>query len=558
MKMYTLSKPTLLKIFLGILILFIVVDATFGRQKVYVRANQVGYLPDDVKNFVVMSLSPLSRKEFRILNFYGESPVFSGSLKRLNGKSGKFKYIYSGDFSAFKKRGKYFIQVGKARSYSFSIGGRIYNSIVDSLLVFFKVQRCGYTKPYYHEVCHKSDATSLIINGQKVNKKHDVTGGWHDAGDYIKFLNTTAFSTYMLLFAYDFDPIKFGFDDDKDGVPDVLAEAKVGLDWLQRAVYKKFKLITQVQDLRDHDVGWRLPENDPLTFDRPAFVGIGKNLIGIYTATMALASRIWRIRFNYPEYAEKCLTDAENIFSVRTHVPDIDSTGTGMYIDSKYKGKLALGAVELYMTTRRPELLDEAKRLAAEAGADYWWSWGDVNALADFRLARIDTSFKKYLKQNLEHFKKVSASHVFGEGTDYTWGTNVTLLGVTLQQILWKNLTNESNYDTIACIQRDYVLGRNPWGVSFISKIGKEYSKNFHHQISYFRNGYLPGGFAAGPIKRKVFDDYKIHFATPDRFAFFQPDSVIYRDDINDYLTNEPTIVGNATAVFVMGYFSER
>ena len=543
----------------AVLLLMILSSASvWGRQKVFIRANQQGYLPSDIKTFLVISVNKLTSQKFNVLNFYGDNVVYSGKLKLTGKKSGNFNFIYEGDFSSLKKEGTFYISAGKTHSYSFKIGEKIFNPVVDSLMQFFRVQRCGYTHPYFHKTCHIADATSLIINGKKINKKFDVTGGWHDAGDYVKFLNTTAFTTYLMLFAYDFDPIKFGFDDDKDGVPDILAEAKIGLDWLQRAVYKKYKLVTQVQDLRDHDVGWRMPENDPLAFDRPAFIGIGKNLVGIYTATMALASRIWRLRFNYDEYADKCLTDAENIFSVRNNVPDVDSSGTGMYIDSKYKAKLALGAVELYLTNRKPELLDEAKKLAREAGSDYWWSWGDINVLADYRLARIDTSFRQYIRQNLERFVKTSKTHAFGEGTDYTWGTNNTLLGVSLQAILWKNLTGDSSYDTLSCIQRDYVLGRNPWGISFISKIGKDYTENFHHQVAYFQHGYLPGGFAAGPIKKKIYEKYKIHFTTPDRFAFFQPDSVIYRDDRNDYLTNEPTIVGNATAVFVFGYYSNR
>ncbi len=540
-------------------VVFLVIFSTaVAKQSVFVRTNQVGYLPDDVKTFLVMSVNKLKSTEFKVLNFYGDSKVFGGKLKLTGKTSGNFKFIYEGNFSNFTKKGLYYISVGKANSYSFRIGTKVFNPVVDSLMQFFRVQRCGYTNPYFHKVCHISDATSLIINGKKVDEKIDVTGGWHDAGDYVKFLNTTAFTTYMLLFAYDFDPIKFGFDNNNDGVPDILAEAKVGLDWLQRAVYKNFRLVTQVQDLRDHDVGWRMPENDPLTFDRPAFIGIGKNLIGIYTATMALASRIWRIRFNYDEYANKCLTDAENIFSVRNNAPDVDSNGTGMYVDSKYKGKLALGAVELYLTTKRANLLEEAKKLATEAGSDYWWSWGDVNALADYKLARIDTSFRKYLRQNLNHFSEISKQHAFEEGADYSWGTNNTLLGVSLQAILWKNLTGENTYDTLASIQRDFMLGRNPWGISFISKIGKDYTRNFHHQVAFFHNGYLPGGFAAGPIKKKIYEKYKIHFQSQDRFAFFQPDSVIYRDDRNDYLTNEPTIVGNATAVFVFGYYGNR
>jgi len=537
--------------------IFILTANILAQNKVFIRINQVGYLPNELKNGIVMALKPLKTQKFSVINGKNNQVVFKGKLRKIKLKSGIFNYLYSADFSKVKNTGQYYLKVGEIKSFTFNIGTNIYNPVVDSLMLFFKVQRCGYTNPLLHKICHVADATSLVINGKEIKQKYDVTGGWHDAGDYVKFMNTTAFTTYMLLFSYDFDPVKFGFDNDNDGVPDVLAEAKVGLDWMLRAVYKNFKLITQVQNLKDHEVGWRLPENDPLTFNRPAFVGIGKNLIGIFTATMALAARIWRLRFHYNEFAEKCLTAAENIYSVRNEVKNIDSTGTGMYIDSKFKGKLALGAIELYFTSRRPALLNEAKKFASQAGSDYWWSWGDVNSLADYRLATIDTTYIKFIKNNLLKFRKNAKLRPFGEATDYTWGTTNTLLGVTLQNILYKNLTGNNQFDSVATIQKDYILGRNPWGISFVNGIGKVFPLHFHHQIAYLK-GRLPGALAAGPIKKKIYKKYKIKFFNKDRFAIFQPDSVIYRDDRNDYLTNEPTIVSNATAVFVFGNYSVR
>lgn len=537
-------------------LLLLLSTSLLGGEKLFIRLNQVGFLPEDIKTAIVMTNNKLERVKFSVYKISNKNPVYAGAATLKNFRSGKFKYIYELEFTGLKEPGRYYLMVGGEKSYPFKVGKWVYNEVVDSLLQFFKVQRCGYTDPILHKVCHISDATSVVINGKEINEQYDVTGGWHDAGDYVKFLNTTAFTTYLLLFSFDFDPVKFGFDRNKDGIPDILAEAKIGLDWLLRAEYKKYQLVTQVQDLRDHDVGWRMPEDDPLTFQRPAYVGIGKNLIGIYSAALALGSRIWRTKFNYDEYADKCLTAAENIFSVRNEVPDVDSSGSGMYLDRKYLGKLALGAVELYMTNRQRNFLEEAKDYAAKAGSDYWWSWGDINALAQYRLARIDTSFARFIKSNLEHFRNVAATHPFDEGTDYSWGTNVTLLGVALQNILWKELTGDSSFDTLGIKQRDYILGRNPWGLSFISKVGRVYSKNLHHQVAFLTGGYLPGGFAAGPIKTIAYEQSGLGMPQNDKLALFQADSVVYFDIKNDYLSNEPTIVGNATAVFVMGYFA--
>lgn len=376
---------------ISVIIFFILIFCTSNVfSEIHIRINQVGYLPGDVKTGIILSDQDLNKYDFTIQNIANNKTVYKGKIFNSLSKFGYFKFSYRFQFTGLRENGTYVFEINKQKSYPFKIGYDVYDGIADSLLKFLTLQRCGYTEPHMHEVCHKADATSLIENGKEIGNKLDVTGGWHDAGDYVKFLNTTAYTTYTLLLAYDFAPEKFSFDNNKNNVPDILEEAKVGLDWLLRANYRNNKLVTQVQTLRDHEVGWRLPENDPLQFERPAYIGVGKNLIGIYVATLSLGARIWEEKFNYKEYADKCLTTAENLFSIHKNVPDVDTNGSGMYIDKKFYGKLALGAIELYKSTRRNELLKLAKEYGDSAKSDYWWSWGDINSYAHYRLAEYD------------------------------------------------------------------------------------------------------------------------------------------------------------------------
>lgn len=522
---------------------------------IYFRFNQAGFLPDDYKSMVLLSNERLDGRKIQIIDSHNGRLAYNVLLKNSRGDYGNFRYTYVVDFSNLKAEGEYYFQIGRQKSYSFKIGKDVFNGIADSLLQFFKVQRCGFTDPEFHKVCHVADATSLIDGTRKIAQSFDVTGGWHDAGDYVKFLNTTAYATYMLLFSYEFDSVKFGFDTNHNNVPDILEEAKVGLDWMLRCRYKDNKLVTQVQDLRDHEVGWRMPEDDKLQFDRPAFLGIGKNLIGMYAATMAMAYRIWNDRMRYPEFAKRCLDAAKQLYSIRNYVADVDSSGTGSYIDKKYLGKMALGAVELYISTHDDNYLRDAKNYADAAGSDFWWSWGDINSLAHFRLAKYFSKYTEYIEKNLEEFNKNKNGNIFEKGAALSWGTNVTLLGIALQNILYERLSGKTNFDTLATIQRDFILGRNPWGVSFISDVGKNYTQNFHHQVAYL-TGKLPGGFAAGPATKNYVDKAKIKFDKTDKYAKFQSKEMYYRDDRQDYITNEPTITGNATAIFVFGNFS--
>lgn len=524
----------------------------------YIRVSQVGYLKDDLKTGVVLSKVRLDNKKFEIVNVSTGESTLNGNLDKNQFQHSNFKFSYTFDFSDLQKKGKYIIKIGKAASYPFEIGDNFFADVVDTLMQFYKIQRCGYTDPEWHGVCHIADATSLVFNGRTLDKQIDVTGGWHDAADYIKFFNTTAYTTYLLMFAYEFDSETFGFDRNNNGAPDILEEAKIGLDWLIRADYRDQRFITQVQDLRDHEVGWRMPEDDPLAFDRPGFTGIGKNLIGIYSATMATAARIWKNRFGNDEYAAECIRRAEQKFSILNEVDDIDSSGTGMYLDNKWEGKAALGAIELYITTGDGKYLSQAKILGQLAKSDYWWSWGNVNSLAHYKIANFDDSFTGFIKNNLIHFNNTRTKNIFEEGAAYSWGTNNTLMGIALQSILYESLTGDNSFDSLLVSQRDYVLGKNPWGLSFIHGIGTKYTQNFHHQIAHFMNGHLPGGFAAGPVTKEFLDAYNIPFDGNDDFEEFQTDSSYYRDDKMDYVSNEPTITANATAIFVMGYFSRR
>jgi endoglucanase len=517
--------------------------------------NQTGFLPADTKTAVLISKKPLPENKYFILG-QGGKMILSGRLMESELKYEGFENCYRLNFSSLDKEGKYYLRIKGVKDTHFSIRSDIYNCVADSLSLFFKVQRCGPTVPLLHEPCHLSDATS--IHGFNVHTKMvDVTGGWHDAGDYIKFLSTAAYTTYMLIFAYEFDPIKFGFDNDDNSVPDLLEEAKVGLDWLLRCRLQDNLLVTQVQDLRDHTVGWRLPENDSLQFDRPAFTGIGKNIIGIYSAALAIGARVWSKRFFDHDFADKCLTTAEGVYSGYRSAPDLDELHTDVYQDTKFWGKLALGAAELHMSTGRERYIDEAKIFADSAGSDYWWSWGDINPLAHYRLSTLGYDYSGFIMNNLIYFQSKMNSTLFGQGLDYTWGTTNSLLGISLQAILYKELTGEETFDDLAVIQRDYILGRNPWGVSFIYNIGHTFPRNLHSQVAYFRKGYLPGALSAGPAPAELLVSYSIK-RTSTRYDMFNTGPGRYYDDYNDYITNEPTITGNATALFVFGFYSQR
>jgi len=522
-------------------------------ENLFIRLNQVGFLPDDYKTAIILSKTPFEEKFFRIKNAENDEEVFIDSLNKLPYKlNSEIKYSALIDFSALKSKGEYFIEYQNMKSYPFLIDDSLYNSIRDSVSLFFKVQRCGPTNPLMHKVCHLQDATKVI--GYSDSSAIDLTGGWHDAGDYIKFVYTTAFTTYLLIFSYEFDPDKFSFDLDNDSVPDILQEAKVGLDFLLRCNFSEEAFITQVQDDRDHKVGWRMPENDTLTFDRPAFVKMNKSQIGIYSAALAIASRIWKERFLDNIFANKCLNASEKIFRLRNKISDYKDDEK-YYNQNEFNSKLALGALEIFKSKDDKNYLSLALEYGKNIAENNWWSWGDFNALVFYKLAEFDNQFVEKLKNILSFYKSYSDSNLFSLAHQYNWGTTHSIAGVVLSSILYKKLTGSEDFDNLAVLNRDFILGRNPWGKSFISGIGKNFPRKIHHQIAFFNNGYIPGAMVSGPVPDSLFKNYSFTIHS-DKLSEFS-DSSIYCDEFDNYLTNEPTISSNATALFIFGYFSK-
>ena len=132
------------------------------------------------------------------------------------------------------------------------------------LLVFMRQQRCGYN-PFLDVECHQHDGRTAY--GPRPESTYiDVTGGWHDAGDQLKYLITSSNATARMLLAYELQPEKFGDVVDAlghpspNGIPDVLDEAKWGLDWMHKMHPAPDELYHQVADDRDH-TGWKWPQS---------------------------------------------------------------------------------------------------------------------------------------------------------------------------------------------------------------------------------------------------------------------------------------------------------
>ncbi|MCX7835802.1 MAG: glycoside hydrolase family 9 protein [bacterium] len=527
--------------------------AVVSKEDAWIRVNQIGYLPYDSKIAVLMSRTPIRTTEFKI--FQQRKTVYEGLLSNDLGSYLGFPHHYHIDFSNFQSDGVFHIRIGRIRSNEFRIENSLYLPLVDSLLKFFEVQRCGTELSNYHQPCHLTDVPSVI--GSSNNPLQlDLTGGWHDAGDYRKFTLTIAHTTYLLLLSYQYFPRVF-YDGNSNHRADILDEAMVGLRWLQKAHFQDLQIITQVSDPNDKGTNWRLPEQDShprFGYNRPSKVHCAYS-----SATFALASSVFR-QMGEDQIAKEYLSRAQSLFQMcSTNIPNYTSEADSAYVDNTFSDNLALAAVELYRATKNREYFSLAKSILDTLPMITWFSWGDLTVLADARFAEYDSKSAERVENVLNEFLNMSNSNPFGYPLSvYPWGSASVQTGVALLSILYAKATGKRSFLGLASKQRDFILGCNHLGVSFITNSGNEYPKYPHHQIAYLKKISLPAAIMGGFISKSAYAPFQIVRESKDRFAAFQNDTVVYYDDYQDFLTNEPTIGNNAQCLFIMAWWASQ
>jgi hypothetical protein len=572
------------------------------KDSIFLRINQAGYLAEDTKVGIAFSEAEV-KASFSLHEAETGKRVFRGKITPSAVKAwGNFSHYYHLDFSEVKTPGKYFIKVKNTRSGIFGIGREhSYKDYQEDLLGFMRQQRCGYN-PFLDMVCHQRDGRSMY-GPMRDSTFVDVSGGWHDAGDQLKYLITSSNATARMLKAYELAPDKFGDkvnylgQEQPNGIPDVLDEAKWGLDWIHKMHYGPDMLFHQVADDRDH-LGMKWPDKDSSDYGwgpnsyRVAYFATGEpqglrehkskatgiaNLAGRSAAAMAIAARIWREELNDPVFAEKCEKAALELYAMGKEQEGYqqgNSYGSPYrYNEDTWADDMEWGAAEIFKNTGEQQYLEDAKHYAKLANTVSWTDKEDAEHyryypfinLGHFALyEHADEKTKKelaaYYQTGIEHALERGSKNAFQIGVPFIWCSNNLAVALTTQMILYEKMTGDTQYHDFMLAQRDWLLGRNPWGTSMFMNIPRqgEYPEDVHTSVWFLTKKEVPGGLVDGPVYASVYNSLKgLHLAEPDEFSRFQNDFVVYHDDFGDYSTNEPTMDGTAGAIFMMAYFGE-
>ncbi|MGI4791669.1 MAG: glycoside hydrolase family 9 protein [Janthinobacterium lividum] len=554
-----------------------VIKAPPAKKRVDARIhlNQVGYLPTEPKRAVVPATGFILGNSFVIVDDDVIPTIrYRGILTEYHSpkeEPGHFQHHFYADFDSFSRPGRYRLRISDGHlSVPFSIGENIYEQIVPLILRYFDVQRCGFQHSEHRGPCHVDDG--IIVGGPRSGQRIDASGGWHDAGDYLKFVETTSYVAAVMLFAYDhyhshYDRALAGWEH-INGLPLPLAYAQIGLNWLLKMHPSPDEFYYQVGDDTDHD-SWRLPERDNPAFQpdwkpRPVFYGIGANLAGRTAAALAIASRLYQPYDR--RYAARCLAAAESVYRLGLKNPHVLTTKPAdFYPESSWQDDMEWAAIDLYRATGRPAYLHQAMEFARQAGpAHKYTSVYNTHAIAHYTLyayapPAVREDLLEYLRIDADYAKQHAQANPYGLGTPYLWGTAEAASGAAITSLVYAELSGNREYTEIARRQRDFILGCNPFSLSCLIGVGTRFPLFPHHQIANIKNIELTGAVVGGPTDLKTYQNE--HTSVTDvEFSAQAPSPMpeddlsgsvsVYHDVVEDYVTNEPA--NDYTAKFLL------
>jgi endoglucanase len=536
--------------------------------------DQVGYRPSHPKFVFINQLAD----SFWVIDK-------SSSLVQFSGKFGLWKTqdpasgmtIYRGDFSGLTRAGLYTVKTsGGEESPSFVIQDTAYVRLWKMSLKGFYFQRCGtYLPPpfagvYNRPICHLSDGT--FHSTAESTGVMLATGGWHDAGDYGKYVVNAGVSVGTLLMAYEMFPDRFsadnvGIPESGNKVPDILDETRYELEWLLRMQASNGGVFTKLTT-KQFD-GFEMPDQDIVT----RFIyQISSAATGDFVAMMARAARVYQ-PFD-AQFAQRCLAAASKGWQFLEGTPSIVPAGgfknpsdtfTGEYGDGDDRDERLWAAAEMAAATKESKYLTYYGIHYFEKGyLDGAMSWPNLTSMA--HLTYLLTSFQgkdstvmNLLRSSLQKFCEKYVTRRNNSGFrvslvpgEFSWGCNSGALNNAILLIAGYELFGTTAYRDVALDQLHYILGVNPYSMSYITGVGTTRPMNPHHRPSG-SDGIpepVPGLLVGGP------DQYRDDAILAGRFTATTPPALCYADVQASYASNEICINWNAPLVFVSGYFA--
>lgn len=566
-----------------------------------IRVNQIGYLEDDIKAavFMVADTMETDGSKIEIIELGTGNKLAPDSVVK-TAPWQPMQATYRIYFSSVDKPGIYKITDGATTSPQFKIGDDIYAGANEMPLYYMRQQRCGYN-PSLGQKCHQHDGF-LVLSGDRDGTHFDVTGGWHDASDYLQYLTTSANAVYQMLWAYAETPAVWADNFDAagnhgaNGIPDILDEARWGLEWMLKMNPEKGLYLNQIADDRDHRYAG-LPAGDNVDYGkgegngRPVYpcsgepYGLFKNKnrsrglassVGKFSSSFALGSKIFQSIDS--TFANELKRRSLEAYGIAKSNPGACQTAPCVspyfYEEDNWVDDMELAAIQCYKNTDDKNFKADAVNygrqepvtpwMGADSARHYQWypfvNLGHV-ILARDKDARVSREFTRNIRSGLQRVKERGADNAFLNGIPFIWCSNNLTVALVSQAMLYRELSGDTSFQEMETSARDWLFGANPWGKCMIVGLPEsgDYPRDPHSALTNLEKIQVTGGLVDGPVYNNIFRSLQgVTLRNEDKYAPYQNSTVVYHDDYSDYSTNEPTMDGTASTTYFLGKLAAK
>lgn len=536
-----------------------------------IKVDQVGYPLHGPK----IALVSAPAKTFEVRNSADGKVVFQGNLGAAQFDPDSGDTVQAADFSDLQQPGQYYINVpGVGRSWNFHVDDNVFEHAYYMAMRAFYGQRCGTAVDlgpefpgYSHPACHQHGA---FHPSSGRTEPADIIGGWHDAGDYGRYMVNSGVTTGTLLWTWEiFGPkikhIKLNIPETGNGTPDILNEARWNLEWMMKM--QDTNGGAWQKQSSEHFPGFIPPDADSLPSE---VIGTGAPPYKSSCATAdlaavaAIAARVYQ-PFD-EKFASRALDAALMAWHWTENYPNVafrnpPGISTGEYGDGNCSDELLWASVELWRTTGVTDyhhyFLSHYAAYLSHLDGPPESNWSDMSpmALESYALAKrkdINTNARAAIQSRLltaaKTFVAATRAHPYlmsMNRSDFRWGSNGFAATYGMDLLVANQFAPNPDFVDVARDDLHYLLGRNTFSLSWVTQVGENAVQHPHHRPSASTKLPWPGLVVGGPNAGR--EDAALSALPKDL-----PPAKDYIDEQASYASNEVAINWQAALVFLL------
>lgn len=445
------------------------------------------------------------------------------------------EHVYTVDFTDLETvNTDYVLEVDGVASPHFQIQDNVWAGYLDEMTAFYRLQRSGvstsdaYPSGYssiapsakaFHGPGHLDDAAS-----EDGTVHYDLTGGWYDAGDYgIYGGNQWVGGNIAISYLRYGNTPAVAFDNDTNGVPDLVDEARFGSEYLLRMLDAFDGAFWDVKG----SGGFQHPDKhtDGIvgTSDDRRISGYGVGGSAKAAGTLAATARavekalddgaiVSSAVADWEAFAAQARSGAEAFYA---YADAHRSDPLGGYSTTRggLNNSLLFAEVELHLLTGEASYKDSAE--ATIAATDFtiltntnYWDLAPLS-MAELYPAASPTAqgqIQSYLTKQLDYFLTSTDDTPYGVVDQFkNFGVNEPHVSYVADALRYYELFGDER--ALKAVQRGlyWVFGNNPWGTSWVSGVGEKSVKFLHTRLDEDAQNQagtgivIPGALVSGP-----------------------------------------------------------